>query len=414
MTTLILSKTLALDLGTTKFCLAAIKKETPESLPQLEIISIPAQGMYRGMLSNLKEATEALKELLTVAEKQLGTDVSEVVVGVAGSHLRSQRVIVELYNPHPSLIGETVLHQLEEKAKIQGFKEDKDILHLVPINYTIDDRIHTKNPNGFSFKKIVGEFFILQADKLYLIDIVRVCNEAGLEVKKLYAEPFASASVILSQKVKDQGVIIADIGGGTTDALVFKRGDPVDVFTINIAGKIMSNDLAIGLGISFDVAEQIKRTYGLQQSPPYFVDVIDLYKRPKRISGEMIFNILSARVRELAELIKQASHTHTVSLRSGLILTGGGSEVLGLTSLLEKFLSYSVGKANPQIPTHLYKNVSYTSSLYEPEEHETKYATSLGLLYLETIRQEANKKPENLNKINKFFKSFFDWMKELS
>lgn len=411
---MILSKTLALDLGTTKFCLAAIKKETPESLPQLEIISIPARGMYRGMLSDIAEATEALKELLNTAEKKLETDVSEVVVGVAGSHLKSAKQTVELYNPHPSLVNENVLANLEEQAKSMSLTEDKDILHVVPISYTIDDRIHTKNPNGFSFKKIVGEFFIIQADKLYLIDIVRVCNEAGLEVKKLYAEPFASASVILSQKVKDQGVIIADIGGGTTDALVFRGGNPVDVFTVNIGGKIMSNDISVGLGIPFEIAEQIKRTYGLQQDPSYFVDVVDLYKNQKRLSGEMVYNILGARVKELAELIKQASAEHSLSLRSGLVLTGGGSEVFGITDLLEKNLPYDVRKANPHIPTHLYKNVSYTSSIYEPEEHETKYATSLGLLYLETIRQESNAKPENINKINKFFKSFFDWVKELS
>lgn len=411
---MILNKTLSLDLGTTKFCLAAIKKESSESTPKLEIASIKAQGMYRGMLANLGQAKHALEELIDLAEKKFNLEVSEVVVGVAGSHLKSEKITTEIYNPHPALVSKKALKSLEEKAAAACFKEDKEILHLVPISYTIDNRIQTKNPHGFSFKKLQAEFFVIQADKLYLIDIVRLCNEAGLEVKKLYAEPFASASVILNQEVKELGVIIADIGGGTTDALVFKSGDPVDVFTINIGGKIMSNDLSIGLGIPFELAEQIKRTYGLGQKTDYTIDAIDLYKRPKQINGKTVYAILGSRIEELAEYIKKESAKHAFSIHSGIVLTGGGSEVLELTSFLEKLLPFKVRKANPHIPSHLYKDVSYTSSIYEPEEHETKYATSLGLLYLEAMRQETTKKPENISKINKLFKGFFEWVKELS
>ena len=414
MRKLILNKTLSLDLGTTKFCLAAIRKEDPESPPKLEIATIPAQGMYRGMLANLEEAKRALEELIELAEKKFQLEVTEVVVGVAGSHLKSEKISTEIFNPHPSLITEKVLQNLREKAKQLCFKDDKDILHLVPISYTIDERIQTKNPKGFSFKKLQCEFFVIQADKLYLIDIVRLCNEAGLEVKRLYAEPFASASVILDQKVKELGVVIADIGGGTTDALVFKAGDPVDVFTINIAGKIMSNDLSIGLGVHYETAEKIKRAYGLRESPPYSVDVIDLYGRPLTIQSHTIYNILGARIKELAEHIKKESKKHAFSIHSGIVLTGGGSEVLHLTDFLEKHLPFKVSKANPHIPTHMYKDVSYTSTIYEPEQHETRYATSLGLLYLEALRQETTKKPENINKINRLFKGFFEWVKELS
>lgn len=411
---MILNKTLSLDLGTTKFCLAAINKETPESLPKLEIASIPAQGMYRGMLANIGQAKQALNELINLAEKKFNIDISEVVVGVAGSHLKSEKVCTEIYNPHPSIVTDKNLQSLEAKIKSSCFKEDKEILHLVPISYTIDERTHTKNPHGFSFRKLYGEFFVIQADKLYLIDIVRLCNEVGLEVKKLYAEPFASASVILDQKIKDLGVIIADIGGGTTDGIIFKAGDPVDVFTVNIGGKIMSNDLSVGLGLPFECAEKIKRTYGLEQQSETKIEILDVYQRTKKISQQMVFNILGARVQELTQYIKKESTKHAFSIHSGVVLTGGGSEVLHLTDFMEKYLPFKVRKANPHIPTHLYKNVSYTSSIYEPEKHETKYATSLGLLYLEAMRQEKTKKPENINKINKLFKGFFEWVKELS
>ena len=414
MIKLILNKTLSLDLGTTKFCLAAIKKEKSDSVPKLEMTSVPAKGMYRGMLSDLAEAKLALDELLDISERKFGLEVKEVVVGVAGSHLKSEKVTQEIFNPHPSLISEKVLNNLEERAKASCQHEEKDILHLIPINYTIDDRIQTKKPLGFSFKKLKGEFFAIQADKLYLIDIVRLCNEAGLEVKRLYAEPFASAAVILNQKIRDLGVIIADIGGGTTDALVFRSGDPCDVFTVNIAGKIMTGDLSIGLGIPFEAAEEIKRTYGLSKQTNYSLRVMDLYGKPKEIHGKDVYNILGARIKELAEHIKRESSKHAFSVHSGLVLTGGGSEVLGLAEFLEQLLPFKVRKANPHIPTHLYKDVSYTSTVYEPEEHETKYATSLGLLYLETIFQGGGNKSENLGKINKFFKGFFEWVKELS
>lgn len=410
-----LNKILSLDLGTTKFCLSGIKQETSDSLPKLKVASVPAQGMYRGMLSDLEKAKKALTGLIELAEKKLGLDVYEVVVGVAGSHLKSENFSAEIYNPHPSVITRKTLKILEEKARLKGLDEDKEFLHLIPVSYTIDERTTTKKPEGFTFRKLRCHFFAIQADKLYLLNIIKLCNDAGLKIKNLYAEPFASAAVILNQNAKDHGIIIADIGGGTTDGIIFKAGEPISIFTVNIGGKITTNDISIGLGIPFSSAEKIKKSFGLVSKinhPP--VSVLDVYDKVKKIDPRNVNKILKARVQELAYLIKKETAKHSFSARGGLVLTGGGSEISGLSEFMEKLLLFKVQKVTPSIPTKLYENVCYTSNSYETEHYETKYATSLGLLYLEALNQEKTKTEKNTNKISTLLKSFVGWIRELS
>ena len=126
-------------------------------------------------------------------------------------------------------------------------------------------------------------FFLIDADKFYLKDIVDVCNESGLQVQRLYSEPFASASVTVPDAYKQLGVALADIGGGTTDGIVFKGGRPVGAFTVNVAGKLMTSDLAIGLSISPEEAEKIKIRFGIKPRPGDTAEVLDIRNQPKTV-----------------------------------------------------------------------------------------------------------------------------------
>ena len=272
--------------------------------------------MRRGMLSSFDEAQEALDKLIELGEQKFSSVIEDVVVGIAGSHLVSEVVSVECFHPHPSVINMQTIQGLELQAKNKNKNKEKEIIHIIPIRYCIDDRTQTKNPQRFNFNKLTGDFFIIKADKLYLLDIIRLCNHSGLRIRKLYAEPFASASIVLDNSTKEHGVAITDIGGGTTDGIIFQGGEPLKVFTLNIGGKIITNDLALGLGLSFAEAEHIKTTHGLISSEKNtYIQAKNIHNNTSNINPQIIYNILGSRIAELSQLIKieiqsQKIYTH--------------------------------------------------------------------------------------------------------
>ena len=253
----------ALDLGTTKFCLATIRFDSETGEPVIKKTVVPAGGMSRGMLSNMQEAEIALNKLLDLAEKDFARDIREVVVGVAGSHL-SGKIGRASHDLGGEVVKNTDETEVLEKCKIAS--SGLEILHNIPLSFQIDDREHVDNAIGFSGDFLKCESFIIEADKNYLKDIIRLCNNCGISVQKLYAEPFASSCVTVPFNLKQAGVAIADIGGGTTDGIVFKNGKPIKLFTVNIAGRLITSDLSIGLQISDDDAKSIKHKFGLLNS----------------------------------------------------------------------------------------------------------------------------------------------------
>ena len=405
------NKVYALDLGTTKFCFATVVEKDHDQVPNIHFITVPANGMRRGMLENFEQAKQSLNTLIESAESELQTQITQTVVGIAGSHLTSQMKTCVQIEDKVSTVNHKTLENLKAKAKIESSVLNKEILHVVPISYQIDNRDSLKNPFGFSFSKITGNFLIIYADKLYLTDVVKLCNSCGIEVKRLYAEPYASASVILTDQAKEAGVVIADIGGGTTDGIIFSEGSPKKVFTVNIGGKLMTSDLSIGLGIPIDEAEKIKRAIGLHPNQQKTIETHDIYKNSKNIYQEAVHNILGPRVTELANLINKETQKEKIFLAGGLILTGGGSETLGMTDYMNHTLPYQTKKIHPSLPLEVCKYLNMTQSSLS---YSTQLATVLGLLYLENIHQSQIQSPNKTWRISKYFRELAIWFKELS
>ena len=261
--TLISKKIFALDLGTTKFCLAMLKYDSSNKMPTIKTSTVPAQGMRRGMLVDMHAAKEALMNLIDIAEQNLKVDINQVVVGIAGSHLESQINPATLSHPHPTAITPGVINKLKKQAREQGEDKNKIVIHTTPTVYKLDDYNQTPNPLGFSCNKLLCDYFIVKkAQKEYLADVVRLCNLCGIKVTRLYAEPYASASVIASSGAQKIGVAVTDIGGGTTDGMIFSEGHPKKIFTINVGGTTITNDLCIGLGISKRKQKESKPLWG--------------------------------------------------------------------------------------------------------------------------------------------------------
>lgn len=410
-------KIFALDLGTTKFCLATLSQRKNEVFPYLDAVSVPAQGMRRGMLSDFNEAHKSLNSLIEIAEKEFQCDINKAVVGVSGSHLKSRVLTVKIPLQQTSTIEPMILSKAQELLKNENFSAHREIIHIIPICYQIDDREWISNPVGFSGTHISVKYYVIDADKFYLKDLIQLCNLSGIEVQKIIAEPYASAAVSISEEKKKFGVVLADIGGGTTDGIIFINGLPIHVFTVNIGGKLITNDLSIGLGVPYDEAERIKIIYGLNNSDDLrnHLQVKDVNGNLTQIHQKNTFDILSARIYELGKLIHIEMQKVNQTLGCGVVLTGGGSEISGIETILTNYMKTIVSKAKPEIPFNtLYTNHENNNFSHVPSILNSKYATVAGLIYLELKSRSGHLDVIKSNFLKKHFGNFISWFKELS
>lgn len=403
----------ALDLGTTKFCLATLREVPGREQPIVETISVPAEGMRRGMLANVQQAKVALQSLLETAEKQWQTDIGKVVVGVAGSHLQS-RIVTASSQVEGATIAPKDLQKLIEKVEAQQISDTRELLHTVPIGYRIDDRETIEDPLGFSGRTLTGDFFLIDADKFYLKDIVEICNDTGLQVVRLYSEPFASASVTVPDSHKQLGVALGDIGGGTTDGIVFKNGRPMAAFTVNVAGKLMTSDIAIGLNIAPEDAEMAKIRFGLKPRVEDAVEVRDVRGQTRLLSGAQVTPILGARIHELCGLMMRELVRHRGTLGAGVLLTGGGADVKGIAEYFQSKMGVPVGKARPVFAAEAGTASIASEDAIAKSQHPTKHATVLGLLNLELGRMKETGRHRKNSWTSRYLGQLVNWIKELS
>jgi cell division protein FtsA len=401
----------ALDLGTTKFCIARLSKRKDNAMPQIETVCVEAAGMHRGMLSNMEEASQALAGLIDLAERRFATDLSSVVVGIAGSHLVSKKVLSKIRIP-TARVEPDLLPRLAEQAMCDQKDALREIIHCIPVAYQLDGREWLQHPTGFSGDTLTGEFFMIEADKHYLSDVVRLCNQNGLEVRRLIAEPYASASVTCTPDVKKVGIVVADIGGGTTDGIIFQDEKPVASFTVNIGGKMMTRDLSIGLGIPYEEAEKVKLRFGVESgNPAATIEVLDVSKMPKLIEERAAYRILAPRIYELAKMISAEIRKSGIQAGAGVILTGGGSEILDVCPFMTKVMGVSVAKISPSVS---FSQESMPTDYTPTTNLASKYATVSGLIFTEFSRYLDDQKVRKSRWAGHYFGQFVNWLKELS
>ena len=389
----------ALDLGTTKFCVAALQRKSERH--DLKIVEVPAAGMKRGMLTDFSQAKNALDKLIEKAEEELQTDIRKIVVGVAGSHLQGDICEREIAIQDP-FIAEHHLHLLSNLVQDQKKSDSRETLHCIPVNFSIDNREPIQNPINFTGQKLAGKYFLIDADRNYLKDVIRLCNLCGLEVDQLYSEPFASASVTVDDELKQLGVAVADIGGGTTDGIVFQNGRPVDIFTINIAGSLMTKDISVGLNLSIPTAQQLKEEFGLGEVIPEKIRITDIHNQAQALGKHEVIAILGPRVIELGAHLANNLKPYKGSLGGGILFTGGGSNLRDLDSFLSSRFKVSVHQSKPNL------DLAHEYSL------SARYATVVGLLNLEMGRVAISSKSGSSSWPRKYFSQFINWMKELA
>jgi cell division protein FtsA len=363
----------SIDVGTTKVC-TIIAEQTEEGALRVVGVGItPSDGMHKGMVVNINEAKDSIRESVKKAEQACGYHVDSAYIGVTGRHVTSlnNHGVVSITRGD-RMVRTDDLRRVVQSSQSIKVPNDRKLLHVIPRTYAVDGQSTIKNPVGMHGYRLDVETHVITAGVSSVQNLTKCVRGVGIDIDELVLEPLASAEAVLTTEEKETGVILADIGGGTTDIAVFREGSIWHTAVIPVAGYQLTRDIAIGLGLPFDVAEEMKKKYG---------SVIPIYEG-KIESGAMVGNghrasyqdlcdILRARVEELIRLtiLELPRSEYKALVPGGLVLTGGSSNLSGMDVLGREMLGIPVRVGSPV-------NVNGISeSLRDPS-----YATGVGLL----------------------------------
>jgi cell division protein FtsA len=366
-----------LDIGTTK--ITAIVAEAEEDGDGIRIIGVgeaPSDGLKRGVVVNLEKTTRSIQYAVQEAERMSGRTLRGVYAGIAGDHIRgiNSRGVIAVSRKD----AEIRPHDLErviEAAKAVAIPTDREILHVLPQEFIVDDQDGIRYPVGMSGVRLEAEVHIITGAASACRNVIRAAERAGLEVEELVLEPLASANAVLTQDERDLGVALFDIGGGTTDVAIFYEGSVRHTAVIGLGGANVTNDLAIGLRTPVERAEQLKLQSGCALTsmvrPEEVVQVPSVGGRSDReVSRHMLAMMIEPRIEEIFELGKKEIRKNHIAdlLGAGVVLTGGASMLEGMPELAEQVFDLPVRRGIPMGITGL------TEAVCDP-----RFATGVGL-----------------------------------
>ncbi|MAI78895.1 MAG: cell division protein FtsA [Deltaproteobacteria bacterium] len=341
-----------LDIGTTKIC-AVVSERTETGIDIVGIGTHPSRGLRKGVVVDIDATVSSIKNAVEEAELMADCEITSVYAGIAGGHIRA-------FNSHGVVavkdqeVRESDVKRVIDAAKAVAIPMDREVIHVIPQEFIIDDQDGIREPLGMSGVRLEAKIHIVTAAVTSAQNIIKCCNRAGLNVIDIVLEPLASAQAVLAKDEKDLGVCMIDIGGGTTDIAVFSDGSIKETSVLGLGGYHLSNDIAVGLRTPFDEAERIKKKFGMA-SARYLAgdDILTVPsvggRRPREVSRKILCEIIEPRVEEILSLAHQELLRAGLEdkIPSGLVLTGGASALGGLTELAEEIFETPVRQGVP-------------------------------------------------------------------
>ncbi len=364
-----------IDIGTTKTC-ALVGAVQDRELRIIGLGTQPSSGMKKGMIVDVRSASVALARAVEAAEQTSGYQLSQALVSVAGEHISStnNRGLVAIGRNESGVTTQDIDRALETAQAIP-IPTNREIIHLIPRHYTIDDHEGVRQPLGMFGYRLEVEAHIVTAATSAIQNIRNCTGSVGISAEGMVLNALASAEAVLEPAEREMGVLVADIGGGTTDLALYKQGTVWHTRVIPIGGHHITNDIAIGLRAPYEVAEKVKIQYGdcrPAEIDPDFVFTVEPFGGEKiHVGRQDLAQVIEARVEEVFNLILKdiQQSGYDEYLPAGIVLTGGTALLRGITSVAERVLNVPARVAMP-------KNlVGLVDSLHSPA-----YATSVGLL----------------------------------
>ena len=335
-----------LDIGTTKIVAMIGKKNEYGKLEILGIGKSKSLGVSRGVVNNITKTILSIQQAVQEAENNSGYKIKDVVVGIAGQHIRSiqHTDYISRHNPEEVIGGNDIqllIDQVNKLAMLPG----EEIIHVLPQEFKIDGQSEIKEPIGMYGGRLEASFHVVVGQAASIRNVGRCIQSSGIELSGLTLEPLSSADAVLSQEEKEAGVALIDIGGGTTDLAIFKDGIIRHTAVIPFGGNVITDDIKEGCSIIEKQAELLKVKFGSawpgENRDNEIVSIPGLRGRePKEISLKNLSKIIHARVVEIVDLVftevKAYGHEDPrKKLIAGIVLTGGGAELKHIKQLVE-------------------------------------------------------------------------------
>jgi len=405
-----------LDLGTTKVgAVIAEQDETVQSVLGFSVVK--SEGLNRGLVANITKTAEAIEKAMQIASNRAGLEVESINVGVAGEHITSlrHRNYVTISNPDKEITADDIV-RLREDVKTISIPSDKQILHIIPEEFIVDNQGGIDDPIGMCGSKLEAVNHVVLAAIPAIENIKRSVERAGYNVNKYVLQPIASCASVLEESEQDLGVVLIDIGGGTTDVALFHDKAIKYTKVFGVAGNQVTKDIRESLGIITDDAENLKINYGYATEEAIIRDEDILIKGVGargniKIPVGLLTQIISVRMRELFALIDKDLRSSQVKnkIKAGVVLTGGGSLLRGCVELAEEIFGLP---ARMGVPQDLMGEL--------PEEIEKpEFATVAGLIrgipgvpYDASAGKKSNKQ-KGKSKVGGFLKKIQEFFDEL-
>jgi cell division protein FtsA len=346
---------IGLDVGTTKICTVVAEADrTCDSVRIIGMGSAPSRGLRKGVVVDMDRAVESIIASVEDAEKMANVEIHTVFTSITGGHISSfnSRGVAAIGDG-----GEVTPRDVERAlsaARAVSLPADREILHTIPLEFTVDGQAGIREPEGMTGVRLEAEAHIITGAITAAQNIIRSINKAGFEVEDIVLESLASSIAVLSEDEKNSGVLLLDMGGGTTDAVVFHRGILRYSRVLALGGDHVTNDISVGLRIPIAVAEEIKKSCGstleARVEPEETVEIPATPGRmPSRYSRRELARVIELRMSEILHLVRrQVDHTGLRRLLgSGVVLTGGACLVEGAVELAERIFDLPVRLGRP-------------------------------------------------------------------
>jgi cell division protein FtsA len=365
-----------LDIGTTKTC-AVVATATASGLEIIGVGEAPSTGLRKGVITDLEETVRSIEAATEKAERMAGVHISHVYVGVTGEHVQStnNRGVVAISGEDREVVRSDV-KRVVDASKLINVGAERQIIHALPRQFTVDGHDGVTDPVGMSGARLEVDTHIITGGNTFITNVLKCVHRAGLEPAGLVFEPLASSAATLLAEEKHVGVVLLDIGGGTTDIAVYSGGGAIHTATIPVGGNILTNDIALGLKTSTAEAELIKRTIASAVKDDehgradFVVKTLD-GRTTVTVTRAQLRAIVMPRLLEIFRLAKAqlAERLPREVILAEVVITGGGAHLHGIEQAASEFFGLP---ARVGVPTSV---TGLTDAVRQPE-----FATAVGLV----------------------------------
>jgi cell division protein FtsA len=344
-----------LDVGTTKVCCVVAEWSPSGSLDIIGVGTSPSRGLRKGVVVNLDSTVESIKHAVGEAEAMAGTEVASVITGMGGGHVRgvNSRGVVGVSGKHQE-VSQGDIDRAIEAARAVDLPQDREVIHVLPQTFIVDDQDGVKEPLGMFGARLDVEVHLVTGATPSVRNVVRSVNRAGLQVQDIVLQPLASAEAAVSPEEKELGVLLIDLGGGTTGVALFRDGAVWYTNILPLGGDHISNDIAVGLRTPTADAEELKKRHGCALTAlvreDETVEVPSVGGRKARqLSRHILSEIIQPRVEEIFTLVARDLARAGLEdvAAAGVVVTGGTSMMRGVAELAEQVFDVPVRRGVP-------------------------------------------------------------------